>query len=96
MFKLGGKGPNCAKCIDLWGFRTACIIFIGLTIGWAGMQFVATPPSVALLAESRAHTQQTTEILQRLDMVERLVLELKEDVKKIKDEVTKPRRRGLR
>ena len=96
MLRIGGKGPNCSKCVELWGFRSVCILFIGLTIGWVGLQFVATPPSVALLAESKEHQEQTTEIIKRLDTVEQLVMELKADVKKIKDEIVKPEKRGRR
>jgi len=93
MFKLGGDGPNCSKCADLWGFRSMCVIFIGITIGWIGLQFVAVPPSVALLAETHMHTEKTTEIVQRLITVEQLVLELKSAVKEIKEEVIKSNRK---
>jgi len=93
MFKLGGGGPKCSKCVDLWGFRSICVIFVGITIGWVGLQFVAVPPSVALLAETHMHTEKTDEILQRLTTVEQLVLELKSDVKEIKKEVIKSNRK---
>jgi hypothetical protein len=88
MLQFGGTGPKCSKCVDHWGFGFFCIIFIGLTIGWVGLRFVETPPSVMLLAQTRIHSEQTTEIIQRLDTVEKLLLELKSDVSKIKKEIT--------
>jgi len=89
MLQLGGKGPNCSNCVDHWGFGFFCIVFIGLTIGWVGLRFVETPPSVMLLTQTRIHSEQTSEIIQRLDTVEQLLLELKGDVHKIKKEIVR-------
>jgi hypothetical protein len=94
MLQFDGQGEKCSKCIDFWGFRAVCVIFIGLTIGWMGLQFVATPPSVILLTESTKHHKETAEIIKRLSKVEKLVIELKNDVKKIKDEIIKPNKAG--
>lgn len=72
---------------NLLNKQISCVVIFGILIGWFGLKYIETPPSVTLLAETRMHKHQTIEIIQRLTSVELLIMELKDDVRIIKNEI---------
>lgn len=77
--------------IDSWKLKTACMLSVGIMIGWVGLFFVVAPPAIALLAESENHHHDTSKIILELNHVERMVESLQQDVAEIKQQISDKR-----
>lgn len=83
MAHFGNKSDNCKTCIPFNGFKFISIIVAGSVIGFAASQFVEPPPSVKLLLNSK-HNQDTSDIMMKLDAMDKNVLSIKSDIFYIK------------
>ncbi len=80
---LSSDTEKCQSCVPAIGFRFIGIIVVGILIGFAGLQFIETPPSAILLSDSKKQNKNIDHILDKLTNIEIDITAIKESLARI-------------
>ncbi len=75
---------NCKACVPAVGFKFAVVGIFGLLIGFAGLYFLETPPSIHLIAAAKKQNEGLDHILEKLNNMEVNLTEIKNSLHFVK------------
>ena len=66
---FGRNNEHCASCVPARSGKILTVVITGLLIGFLGLCFIETPPSLRLIAESEKQNQGIKHIIEKLNSI---------------------------